>query len=161
MPTLKAWNFDNDPHILREMEAARNLARQMASTRRQQWESSLRLEQTNLEGQRVDHAIAQAGIHAKRPLLEAARLQSPINAQKLEQTRLKLSGAQIQTAAAGDEYRATVADRQLKQTLLSEKLRATMIQAQEARALNEAAARRLSIEHGGQTAAAITRPISF
>lgn len=161
MPTLKAWNFDNDPFVLREMEAARNHARQIASTRRQQWESSLRLEQVNLEGQRVDHAIAQAGVHAKRPLLEAARLQSSINAQKLQQTRLKLSGAQTQAAAAQDEYRATVADRQLKQTLLGEKLRATMIQAQEARALNDSQARRLSIEFGGQSAAAITKPISF
>lgn len=148
MVGLKNWNFDSDSQVLACREQTRNLARQAARVRVQQWQEVVRQEQAVLQGMRTDTEIKISEAQAKRPLVAAAKLQGQINQQKLQQKRLALSEAQNSTAMAQDLLRASQASCQLSQQVMGEKLRTIAIQAQELRSGNEAKLKELSLTFG-------------
>lgn len=133
MTQIAKWTFDSDPQILAERDRALTLARQQAGIQRQQWEQGLGILAAQLDGFNTDRLIAQENAAAKRPLLEAARLKTQTNTEKITQARLGLQSAQVSTGIARDALDSATAERGLRQKLLGQKLRGLQIQVDQLR----------------------------
>lgn len=133
MTQIGKWSFDNDPQILAERDRALTLARQQASIQRQHWEQGLGILAAQLDGLNTDRLTAQENAAAKRPLLDAARLKTQTNAEKVTQARLGLQSAQVSTSMARDALDSATAERGLRQKLLGQKLRGIQLQVDQLR----------------------------
>ena len=127
MSTIGKWNFDKDPHVLAEKEVALNLYRQQATAQRQQYAEGLRIVQSNLDGIAMDARIAAEVAAGKRPLLDAERLKTESNREKLTQARLSLDAAKLSTGIAQDSNHGLMAEQGLKRQLIGHKLRSLQL----------------------------------
>lgn len=148
MSTIGKWNFDQDPHVLAEKQVALNLYRQQATAQRQQYAEGLRIVNSNLDGLMMDAHIAAEKAAGKRPLLDAERLKTQTNQEKLTQARIGLDSAKLSTGIAGDGYQGLRAEQGIRRQLIGHKLRGLQLQAEQLRAQSEATHQSLSLELG-------------
>lgn len=149
MSQISSWNFEQDPQVLAEKSRALNVARQQASTQRQHWEQGLRIKQYQLDGLNTTAQIEQEKANGKRPLLEAERIKTQANREKIAQARLGLQSAQLGTSIARDSYQALQGERSIRQKLLQQKLKGLSLQCEQLRASSEAQKQSISLELGG------------